>query len=376
MCMKWITTIISLALAAAIPLAHAGDSKKSDASDVLFRDPVIRTLRLDIPPAGLAALKLGNRDYVRATLSEGSLVLQNVGVRLKGHSTFQPVDKKPAFAIKVNDVVSGQEYHGLSKLMLNNSVQDASYLREVLAAQLFREAGIPTARATHVRVQCNGRDLGLYVLTEGMNKNFLKREFGGAGGSLYEGETKDIDARLDQESGDDTTQKDLQALAAAARAPAAERMQKLRALLDMDEFTSFVAMEMLTASIDGYTFTKNNYRVYHEPKTDRLAFLPHGLDATFGSAGFEPAQDSLLVKALWELPEFQKQYRARLGELAAKVWQVPVLTNRVSTLAAKLVAAAPNRAAAQQIEEEARKLRFQIVQQERLVAAELKRGRK
>ena len=370
MCMKW---ILSVVLATALPAAHAAASKKGDATDLLFRDPIIRTLRIDIPPDGLAALKLGNRDYVRATLSEGSLVLRDVGIRLKGHSTFQPVDKKPAFAIKVNDVVAGQEYHGLSKLMLNNSAQDPSYLREVLAAQLFRDAGIPTARATHARVQLNGRDLGLYVLTEGMNKSFLKREFGGAGGNLYEGESKDIDAKLDQESGDDATQMDLQALAAAARAPASERMQKLRGLLDVDEFTSFIAMEMLTSSIDGYTFRKNNYRVYHLPKTDRLAFLPHGLDATFGSAGFEPTQDSLLVKAMWELPEFQKQYRARLGELAAKVWQVPVLTNRVSILAAKLVAATPNPTAARQIEEEARKLRFQIVQQEQLVAMELKR---
>ena len=89
----WMRWIISFALAAALPVARAADPKKGDASEALFRDPVIRTLRLDVPPAGLAALKLGNRDYVRATLSEGSLVMQNVGVRLKGHSTFQPVEK-------------------------------------------------------------------------------------------------------------------------------------------------------------------------------------------------------------------------------------------------------------------------------------------
>ena len=45
-------------------------------------------------------------------------------------------------------------------------------------------------------------------------------------------------------------------------------------------------------------------------------------DATFGKAEFSPPQGSLLVKALWELPEFQKNYRASLQELEAKVWQV------------------------------------------------------
>src|SRR6185503_10808830 len=123
------------------------------------------------------------------------------------------------------------------------------------------------------------------------------------------------DQHLDQENGDDTTQKDLQVLAAASRRPAAERLQALRSVLDVDEFITFLAMEVLTASIDGYTFTKNNYRIYHQPRTDRLVFLPHGLEMTLGSAGFEPPRSSLLVKALLELPECQKQYQARLEEL-------------------------------------------------------------
>ena len=89
-------------------------------------------------------------------------------------------------------------------------------------------------------------------------------------------------------------------------------------------------MEMITASIDGYAFKKNNYRMYHHPKTDRLVFMPHGLDATFGSAGFQPPQDSVLVKALWELPEFQKQYRAKLAEFSASVWKVTLLNSRLN----------------------------------------------
>ena len=54
MCMKW---IISVVLATALPAAHAAASKKGDATDLLFRDPIIRTLRIDIPPDGLADRK-------------------------------------------------------------------------------------------------------------------------------------------------------------------------------------------------------------------------------------------------------------------------------------------------------------------------------
>jgi spore coat protein H len=153
-------------------------------------------------------------------------------------------------------------------------------------------------------------------------------------------------------------------------------LQALRAVLDVDEFISFLAMEMLTSNIDGYAYTKNNYRIYHQPKTDRLVFLPHGLEMTLGNAGFEPPQSSLLVKALLELPECQKQYQSRLEELGNKVWQVPVLTNRIGGLATRLIAAAPDKAIAKTIEEESRKLRAQIVQRQQLLAAELKRAKK
>ena len=79
-----------------------------------------------------------------------------------------------------------QQYSGgLTKLMLNNSSQDQTFLSELLATRLFRDAGVPAARVTHSRVTLNGRDLGLYVAIEAMNKRFLKRHFGKATGNLY-----------------------------------------------------------------------------------------------------------------------------------------------------------------------------------------------
>jgi spore coat protein H len=362
-----------LAIATSLMVVGAGESRKADAAEALFTNGTIRTVRIDLPEASLASLKQSNRDYVRATISDGDLVLRNVGVRLKGHSTFQPIEKKPALALKFNEFVSGQEYHGLTKVALNNSAQDASYVRELLAAQLYRDAGIPACRLTHVRVTLNGRDLGFYILAEAINKNFLKREFGSAAGNLYEGETKDIDQKLEQENGDDQSQADLKALVKAARAPAAERLEKLNRILDVDQFTSFLAMEMITSGINGYTFMRNNFRIYHHPKTDRLLFLPHGLDATFGSAGLKPPTTSLVVKSLWELPEFQSQYYGRVGDLAAKLWRVDVLTNRVTVAVERLLAATPDRALASQIEREARTLRYQIGQQQQFISSELKR---
>ena len=368
----WIHAIILLATIVALAPLRAAN--KSDASEPFFNEGRVHTLQIEVPASSLPAFKLGQRDYVRAIVRDGTTTWRDVGVRLKGHSTFQPIDRKPGLSLKFNEFTSGQEFHGLSKVNLNNCLQDPSYMREVLAAQLFHDAGLPAARVASVRVQLNGRELGFYNLVEGVNKGFLKREFGFAGGNLYEGETKDIDQHLDQENGDDVSQKDLLELAAAARTPRADRLTKLGAVLDVDQFTRFLAMEMLLGSVDGYAFTKNNYRVYHQPKTGRMLFMPHGLDATFGKAVVTPPTGSLLVNALWELPEFQKSYRTNLQELESKVWHVETLTNRLAALTQKLVAAAPDRATATQVEDESRKLRVQIMQQPELIAAELRRA--
>jgi hypothetical protein len=65
----------------------------------------------------------------------------------------------------------------LDKIHLNNSVQDRSYLTEILCGDLFLAAGVPAARGTHARVFLNGRDLGLYGLKEGFDQSFLRRHF-------------------------------------------------------------------------------------------------------------------------------------------------------------------------------------------------------
>src|SRR5262245_12709379 len=107
----WERSVLILAVAASLAVASAAEAKKADAAAGLFNG-TIHTLRIDVPDASLAALRQNNRAYVRATLSDGKVELRDVGLRLKGHSTFQPLDQKPALTIKFNEFISGQEFYG------------------------------------------------------------------------------------------------------------------------------------------------------------------------------------------------------------------------------------------------------------------------
>jgi spore coat protein H len=324
------------------PADVSGSPKKPGAPDALFTDGLVREIRITIDPAGINELRRDTREYVpamvRERLADGENIFTNVGIHLKGMGSFRPVDQKPAFTVKFNKFAEGQNFHGLTKISLNNSVQDRTYLNEIVCTELFREAGVPAAQVAHARVYLNDRSLGLYTLVEGLNKPFLRRHFSDAKGNLYEGHTKDVSEWLDQDNGEDTSQRDLRALFEAAQLPTAERWTRLGALVDLDRFISMLASEVLMAHWDGYWLNRNNYCVYNDPASKRMTFIPHGLDNMFQLTAlpWRPTMQGLLVRAVIHTPEGQRAYRERLAQLLTNQFRIEPLTNRIDTLAARI----------------------------------------
>jgi spore coat protein CotH len=77
-----------------------------------------------------------------------------------------------------------------------------------------------------------------------------------------------------------------QLLAACREEDAATRWKKLGAILDTERFASFLAMEALLGVGDGYDFFHNNYRLYHDPVSQKLSFILHGMDQPLGDVAF------------------------------------------------------------------------------------------
>lgn len=361
----WMLVMV-LALAAS-PASGAEKKPKPDGKKRLsknfFADPKVRTFQIDIPEAGLASLLRYPRTNVQVTVREGKLVLTNVALHLKGMGSFRTVDEKPSFAVKFDEHNPEQEYSGLNKLMFNNSVQDPTYVAELLATGLFRDAGVPAARVTHARVQLNGTDLGLYVVIEAMNKRFLKQHFKTAKGNLYEGYVRDINSRLELDNGDTPSQEDVRELVAACSLPEpGERLKQVGKLLDIDKFISFVAMEVLVGHWDGYAIHTNNYRLYRDPTTDKMVFITHGLDWAFRrpNISIEPPLKSLVGRAVLDTTEGRKLFRERIGHLYTNVFRVEVLTNRLQEAMVKLRSAGLDSAVMAKIERKASVMRERI----------------
>ena len=303
-----------------------------------FTEPQLQLFQLEIPEAALNQLRQSPRIYVTGQVTTARQVLTNVGIRLRGHGSFRSLDEKPNFAINFRAFATNQTYRGLKKLMFNNSVQDTTGFAEFLSTQLFRDAGLPAARVTHARVQLNGRDLGLYVVVETMGSEFLKQHFKNPNGNLYEG-GPDLDGTLEQDSGVRGEQLDRMKLAqACAITNRSERWRVLGQRLEVNQFVSFAAMEMLTAHWDGYVLHVNNFRTYHDPGTDRFAFIAHGMDWTFlrPNLSIQVPQRSVVGRAVFDTPEGQKLYRERVGTLFTNVFRLTTITNRIEQELAKI----------------------------------------
>ena len=342
-------------------------SKPPSTEDIFTNSQVLR-IRITIPKEGIAALKRSHwesgggskRPIAKATVEEGDHVYTNVAIHLKGAAgSWQPINDRPALTLNFDKFAEGQDFHGFRKISLNNSVQDRSYLSEKISREMFEAAGVPVPRADHAKVELNGRDLGLYVLVEGYNKQFLKRYFHNTKGNLYDGGfLREVTDELTANSGDKPEdQSDREALVKAAFEPdAKKRLARLEQVLDLDRFLSFLAMEVMLCHWDGYAMNKNNYRLFHDLDSNRMVFFPHGLDQMFGvdrvtpNCPVLPHLQGVVAKAVLQTSEGRQRYLGRMSQLLTNVFRVEALTNRVNELAAKIrpvIAEGSSRAAKQ-----------------------------
>lgn len=327
------TWIISPWLAAASPNTPGSD---------FFTNGALHQFEIRLEPQHYQSLRLRPREYVPATVKANGRTYTNVGVHLKGVATFRPVDDEPSLTLNFGKYIRDQRFHGLRKIHLNNGKEDPTLLCEALSAEVFSKSDVPTARVTHGRIRFQGRDLGPYVIIEGFTQEFLSRYFKDTRGNLYDsGFRLEITNKLEKLSGkgpDDWS--DLKQLARAAEiTDLNQRWTALSRCLDTDRFAQYLAIQVLISNWDGYALYRNNYRIYHDPGSNRLVFMPHGMDQTFSRAlaSVMPQRwQGLVAGAFMETPQGRELYLKQLKFLYSKTYNTETLTKRVDQLSSLL----------------------------------------
>ena len=130
-----------------------------------------------------------DEEYHETAITFNGVTLDSVAIRTKGGSSLRSVanssSDRYSFKVDINEYVSGQKFFGLKKFTLQNSFNDPSYMREVIAYELMDEMGVPTPEHAYVNFYVNGELFGLYLMVEAVDGEFVEKHFTNSNGDLY-----------------------------------------------------------------------------------------------------------------------------------------------------------------------------------------------
>ncbi len=203
-----------LALAICLPLAacsgfgsSSGNSSTSDEAKTteagyagkLFDTDSVHEINITITDEDWADLKnnpTAKTKYKTDITIDGETV-KDVSFATKGNTSLTAVaedENSDRYSFKVNfgKYVDGQTYYGLNKLNLNNIYADATYMKDYLSYEIFRQAGVESPLVSYVWLKINGEDHGLYIAIEDVSESYLERTHNGEG-ELYKPETEQFE---------------------------------------------------------------------------------------------------------------------------------------------------------------------------------------
>lgn len=251
--------------------------------ETIFDPSIVQHLTLALTDAAVDALRSEPTEWASGSLTHQGTTWAQVAVRVKGSSSFQDIDHKPALKLKFHEYVPDQRFHGLERLTLNNEVWDPTMMAENLSYEAWRDNGSPAPRTGYAAVTLNDRYLGLYAIIESMDDDYIDHRWPDSNGALWE-MTRNCDFDSDctcfslQETG---SAADTEAISQGCQAVSLGTTEALQEAFDWEALVAFLAVELSVNHPDSYSFNLNNFFVYHDPVADRLSLSPWGADSTF-----------------------------------------------------------------------------------------------
>lgn len=243
-----------------------------------------------------------NPMWVPVDIEFNGEVWSSVGMRFKGNSSLSGAwgsgILKLGFKLDFDEFeddypeIEDQRFYGFKQLSFSSNYSDDSFLHEAVAADLFREAGVPSAETAFYAVYVDYGEgpvyFGLYTAVEVVDDTVIQTQFEDDGGNVYKPEgnaASFAEGTYDEESFDKETNEDkadysdVQALYEVLNSdtrttdPEAWRGE-LEAVFNVDEFMNWLAVNTVMQNWDTYGSMAHNYYLYNDPSTGQLTWIP------------------------------------------------------------------------------------------------------
>ena len=167
----------------------------------------------------------------------------------------------------------------------------------------------------------NGRDYGLHLNIETMNKQLLSR-WGISSSHLYKGAVPYFpdfyagnESQFAIESGSDTDTSDLTSFIQVQALGGPAWWAAMVKMADMKQMTRGWAVELYSGHWDGYVMNKNNYFLNFD-KYGKVTLLPWGTDQTWNGSLSYFRSPALMINKCWAVPSCKLMYEQSLAEVA------------------------------------------------------------
>lgn len=285
----------------------------------LFNEAVLHSIRLVVNAKDWEDLKANyqSNDYYASHFGWRDQIALNVGIRSRG--TGSRSSTKPGLRVDFNLYDPTQQFLGLKSLVLRNHTQDASQMHERLGMQFFRRLGLPAPRQVHTRLYVNDEYVGLYSIVEAVDKVFLDAHFREDDGFLYEydyvadqpyrfefkGPSPQLYSPKPFKPVTHETDPAPGPLADLIRtitdAPKPDFQQVMANYLDLERFTTYVAIETFLSEMDGVLgdWGMNNFYLYRFQGSTASTVIPWDKSEAFKGGIFRSIWHNVDDVPLW-----------------------------------------------------------------------------
>lgn len=277
-----------------------------DSSSIIFNDTKVHAYELNFYYSdwqdSLVYYKNLDEQYIPARLvyrisSTDSIVLDSIGVRYKGNSSYTFAAKSVKKPFKFSfDEYKDQTFYGFKKLNFSNGAKDPSLMREKISYDIIQKY-MKAPRAAFATISIEGKLIGLYTQVEQVDKNFLKRNFQDKDGNLYKSsddgatllykgsEAAKYSAEYELKTNEKTDDwKDLINLIEKLNDTADGKSTKaISDCLKLDNICRYLAFNMVFSNFDSYTGSGRNFYLYNDPTSKKFVLIPWDLNLAFGA---------------------------------------------------------------------------------------------
>ena len=257
-------------------------------------------------PGGMAGgnVSTENPIWVTSTIEFEGDIWTDVGVRFKGNSSLTNAWSNGSLEMPFkldfdeyedeNPAIEDQRFYGFKQLSLSNNTNDATFMRDAVAADIMAEAGLASAETAFYELFVDYGEgpvsFGLYTMIEVIDDTVIDRVFGDDDGNIYEadgtaasfaeGTFDGISVSFQKENNEDEADwSDIEALYTALHSdtrqtdPATWKAE-LEAIFDVDTFLHWLAINTVIENWDTYGGMTHNFYLYNNPETGLLTWIP------------------------------------------------------------------------------------------------------